>query len=193
MAGNACVISTPCQTVPQRPAQSSSSHQMENGSFSAPFLKKSRLGPGFRQRRQPLRSRGRCGSHPETQRFLNSPGPVTVAIDGAGAGKSTVARMLAARLGFRYLDTGAMYRALTWLAIKRGLPLGDEDALGDARAREPGHVRRRPGASSSPAPTSPRDPARAGRPDGAGRRAAPAGARGDARAASASSATRATS
>ena len=40
-----------------------------------------------------------------------------VAIDGpAGAGKSTVARHLAERLGFRYLDTGAMYRALTWLA-----------------------------------------------------------------------------
>ena len=39
-----------------------------------------------------------------------------VAIDGpAGAGKSTVARRLAQRLGFRYLDTGAMYRALTWL------------------------------------------------------------------------------
>ena len=42
-----------------------------------------------------------------------------VAIDGpAGAGKSTVARTLAERLGFRYLDTGAMYRALTWLALK---------------------------------------------------------------------------
>ena len=42
-----------------------------------------------------------------------------VAIDGpAGAGKSTVARRLAERLGFRYLDTGAMYRALTWLALR---------------------------------------------------------------------------
>ena len=41
-----------------------------------------------------------------------------VAIDGpAGAGKSSVARALAARLGYRYLDTGAMYRALTWLAL----------------------------------------------------------------------------
>jgi cytidylate kinase len=54
-----------------------------------------------------------------------------VAIDGpAGAGKSTVARMLAERLGFRYLDTGAMYRALTWLAIHRGMPLGDGEPLG---------------------------------------------------------------
>ena len=47
-----------------------------------------------------------------------------VAIDGpAGAGKSTVARKLAERLGFRYLDTGAMYRALTWLALRHELPL----------------------------------------------------------------------
>jgi CMP/dCMP kinase len=54
-----------------------------------------------------------------------------VAIDGpAGAGKSTVARTLAERLGFRYLDTGAMYRALTWLALERGLDLDDAEALG---------------------------------------------------------------
>jgi CMP/dCMP kinase len=59
-----------------------------------------------------------------------------VAIDGpAGAGKSTVARQLAARLGFRYLDTGAMYRALTWLALERAADLDDAEALG-ALARE---------------------------------------------------------
>ena len=53
-----------------------------------------------------------------------------VAIDGpAGAGKSTVARRLAERLGFRYLDTGAMYRAITWLALERGLDLEDSDEL----------------------------------------------------------------
>jgi CMP/dCMP kinase len=53
-----------------------------------------------------------------------------VAIDGpAGAGKSTVARRLAERLGFRYLDTGAMYRALTWLALEGGVPLEDGPAL----------------------------------------------------------------
>jgi cytidylate kinase len=53
-----------------------------------------------------------------------------VAIDGpAGAGKSTVARRLAERLGFRYLDTGAMYRALTWLAMNRGIPLDRADEL----------------------------------------------------------------
>jgi CMP/dCMP kinase len=59
-----------------------------------------------------------------------------VAIDGpAGAGKSTVARRLADRLGFRYLDTGAMYRALTWLALEHDADLDDGEALaGLARA-----------------------------------------------------------
>ena len=61
-----------------------------------------------------------------------------VAIDGpAGAGKSTVARRLAERLGFRYLDTGAMYRALTWLAMHRGLDLGAGAALADLARAEP--------------------------------------------------------
>ena len=61
-----------------------------------------------------------------------------VAIDGpAGAGKSTVARALAERLGFRYLDTGAMYRALTWLAMKRSLELGDADTLAQLAQQEP--------------------------------------------------------
>jgi cytidylate kinase len=61
-----------------------------------------------------------------------------VAIDGpAGAGKSTVARKLAERLGFRYLDTGAMYRALTWLALREGMPLGDPDPLGELARRNP--------------------------------------------------------
>ena len=55
---------------------------------------------------------------------------VVVAIDGpAGAGKSTVARTPASRLGFRYLDTGAMYRALTWLALREGVPLDDGPGL----------------------------------------------------------------
>ena len=54
-----------------------------------------------------------------------------VAIDGpAGAGKSTVARALARRLGVQYLDTGAMYRAVTWLALHRGVDLSDEAAVG---------------------------------------------------------------
>ncbi len=61
-----------------------------------------------------------------------------VAIDGpAGAGKSTVARNLAERLGFRYLDTGAMYRALTWLAMREGLPLAEPGPIGDLARRNP--------------------------------------------------------
>lgn len=53
-----------------------------------------------------------------------------VTIDGpAGAGKSTVARMLARRLGFAYLDTGAMYRAVTLKALRAGVDLRDEEAL----------------------------------------------------------------
>jgi cytidylate kinase len=63
---------------------------------------------------------------------------VIVAIDGpAGAGKSTVARALAERLGFRYLDTGAMYRALTWLAMQRSLDLGDAEGLAQLARENP--------------------------------------------------------
>lgn len=53
-----------------------------------------------------------------------------VTIDGpAGAGKSTVTRLLAQRLNFQFLDTGAMYRAVTWAAMNRGLDLDDQAAL----------------------------------------------------------------
>lgn len=59
-----------------------------------------------------------------------------VTIDGpAGAGKSSAARQLAERLGFGFLDTGSMYRAVTWAALKRGIPLDDDEALEQA-ARE---------------------------------------------------------
>ena len=61
-----------------------------------------------------------------------------VSIDGpAGAGKSTVARGLAQRLGFRYLDTGAMYRALTWLALRDGVPMDKGAQLGDLAIANP--------------------------------------------------------
>jgi cytidylate kinase len=61
-----------------------------------------------------------------------------VAIDGpAGAGKSTVARRLAERLGYRYLDTGAMYRALTWLAMTRDIPLAEGPRLGELAEESP--------------------------------------------------------
>jgi cytidylate kinase len=55
---------------------------------------------------------------------------VIVTLDGpAGAGKSTAAKALAQRLGWRYLDTGAMYRAIAWAALKRGVSLDDEPAV----------------------------------------------------------------
>ncbi len=55
-----------------------------------------------------------------------------ITIDGpAGAGKSTIARKLADRLGFRFLDTGAMYRAVAWSALQRGLELSDTSAIAD--------------------------------------------------------------
>lgn len=61
-----------------------------------------------------------------------------IAIDGpSGAGKGTVAREVAARLGYRHIDTGAMYRALAWRALREGLDLANEGAvaaLGDRAA-----------------------------------------------------------
>lgn len=59
-----------------------------------------------------------------------------MAIDGpAGAGKSTVAKLLADELGMLYVDTGAMYRAATWLAVREGLPLNDGKAIAGAVAK----------------------------------------------------------
>ena len=53
-----------------------------------------------------------------------------IAIDGpAGAGKSTVARMVAKELNFLYIDTGAMYRAMTLKALREGIDLNDEEAV----------------------------------------------------------------
>jgi len=56
--------------------------------------------------------------------------PLIVAIDGpSGAGKGTVARAVAAALGYRHVDSGAMYRAVGWKAIRDGVALDDEDAV----------------------------------------------------------------
>ena len=78
--------------------------------------------------------------------------PVLIAIDGpAGAGKSTIARQLAARLGVPYLDTGAMYRAVGLLAMREGLlppySEGQGKRLGQLVQR---HACRSTNAASSP-------------------------------------------
>jgi CMP/dCMP kinase len=53
--------------------------------------------------------------------------PLMIAIDGpSGAGKGTVARAVADRLGYRHIDTGAMYRAVAWKALQEGIDLADE-------------------------------------------------------------------
>ena len=59
--------------------------------------------------------------------------PLTIAIDGpSGSGKSSVSKAVARRLGVGYLDTGAMYRALTWWCLEQGLDLTDTDAVATA-------------------------------------------------------------
>lgn len=61
---------------------------------------------------------------------------LTIAIDGpAGAGKSTVAQMVADKLGYLYIDTGAMYRAVTYFVLKHNINLSDHEAITKA-ARE---------------------------------------------------------
>jgi cytidylate kinase len=66
------------------------------------------------------------------------PRGLVVAVDGpSGSGKSTVSRRVAASLGVRYLDTGAMYRALTWWALDQGVDLADGAAVADLARRLP--------------------------------------------------------
>jgi len=64
------------------------------------------------------------------------PRPSTIAIDGpVAAGKTAVGAELARRLGYRFLDTGSMYRAFTWFVLQRGIDPDDADALRDAASR----------------------------------------------------------
>lgn len=67
------------------------------------------------------------------------PQPSTIAIDGTSAsGKSTIGQLLAQRLGYLYFDTGVMYRAVTWVALQRGIPIEDEPAI--TRLSETVHI-----------------------------------------------------
>ncbi len=79
-----------------------------------------------------------------------------IAIDGpAGSGKSTAARLLARKLGYTHVDTGALYRTVTWLAIERGVDLADERAL--AAVVPAIHVRFEPSADGQRVFSGPRD------------------------------------
>jgi len=58
--------------------------------------------------------------------------PITIAIDGpSGSGKSSVSRQVARQLGLSYLDTGAMYRALTWWCLQQGVDLTDSQEVAE--------------------------------------------------------------
>lgn len=63
-------------------------------------------------------------------RWDDMPEKISIAIDGpAGAGKTTIAREVARRLGLKYVDTGAMYRAVAWKSLQLGIPLSEEQAI----------------------------------------------------------------
>ena len=72
------------------------------------------------------------------QRNHLASGVSVIAIDGpVAAGKTAVGRELARTLGFGYLDTGIMYRAITWLALKKGIPVDDPDSLEELARANP--------------------------------------------------------
>jgi CMP/dCMP kinase len=67
---------------------------------------------------------------------VTNPRQLIIAIDGpSGAGKGTLARAVAAALGYRHVDTGAMYRAVAWKAVRDGVPLDDEARVTGGAAR----------------------------------------------------------
>lgn len=71
-----------------------------------------------------------AGAHQRLSSPARETSPAVIAIDGpAASGKSTAGQRLAERLGYFYFDTGAMYRAVTWAALDRGVPISDEAAV----------------------------------------------------------------
>ncbi|GMA89243.1 hypothetical protein GCM10025868_44930 [Angustibacter aerolatus] len=89
---------------------------------------------GARQQRPPTRRRPQEHPHVPTTSTPSTPDrprrPVVVAVDGpSGSGKSSVSRAVARRLGLAFLDTGAMYRALTWWCLQQGVDLDDAEAV----------------------------------------------------------------
>ena len=73
--------------------------------------------------------------------MISRPKPLVIAIDGpSGSGKSSVSRAVAQRLDLAYLDTGAMYRALTWWCAQQGVDLEDLDAVAQAARDLPLHM-----------------------------------------------------
>jgi 3-phosphoshikimate 1-carboxyvinyltransferase len=126
--------------LPRRP-----SHRHARRRRRPRFQGRRRGGGDGRGRRQLPRLRGRPRRPAQRRRLTRRAPPparlyaaplMVIAIDGpAGAGKSTVARAVAAELGFTYLDSGAMYRCVALDALERGAGLDDGEALG-ALARE---------------------------------------------------------
>ena len=77
------------------------------------------------------------------------PPPLVIAIDGpSGSGKSSVSRAVALRLGVAYLDTGAMFRALTWWCVQQGVDLQDQPAVARAARELPLQMGTDPGCPS---------------------------------------------
>jgi cytidylate kinase len=67
---------------------------------------------------------------------LNTPSPIVITIDGTSAsGKSTNARLIASKLGYSYVDTGAMYRTLAWYCLQKHIDVNDEKAVANACRR----------------------------------------------------------
>lgn len=74
-----------------------------------------------------------CCDRLKLQTKLKTPSPIVIAIDGTSAsGKSTNARLIARKLGYSYVDTGAMYRTLAWYCMQKGIDLQDAKAVATA-------------------------------------------------------------